>query len=261
MNAIVTGAGRPLGIGAQISYALCEMGYNVFLTSFAHYDSSYGIIQCESSLEVPEYEAIIRQCRSYGVKAYFKSFDLTHSENVIDLFDSANECLGDIHVIVNNLCVHHFDILGSITEKDISESLNVNAKAMFLLCQEFYKRFNSSNGGRIVNLSSTQSLEPLVSEISYAISKASVPVITSTLAPIMAKKGITINAVNPGATNTGDVSDETIVEYKSANLFGRLGEPSDVANLVTFLISDKGKWITGQTINSEGGLFRGIAHF
>ena len=136
--------------------------------------------------------------------------------------------------------------------------MSVNAIAVFLLCKEFYSRY-IGNSGRIINLSSTQSLEPLSTEIAYAISKATIPVIVSTLAPIMATKGITINAVNPGATEIGDINDRNISIYQHLNQFGRLGTPEDAANIVCFLVGDEGKWITGQTINSEGALFRGIA--
>lgn len=100
----------------------------------------------------------------------------------------------------------------------------------------------------------------MCNEISYAISKATVPVIVSTLAPIMATKGITINAINPGATEIGDLSDRNINLYQQGNYFKRLGTPKDAANLVCFLISNEGQWITGQTINSEGGIFRGITN-
>jgi len=126
-----------------------------------------------------------------------------------------------------------------------------------LLCKEFYAQ-SSGDVQSIVCLSSTQNMEALTQEVSYAISKASVPIIVSTLAPVMAKKRITINAVNPGATEIGDKTKNNIGVNIEENIFGRLGLPQDTANIVSFLVSDEGRWITGQTINSEGGLFRGI---
>ena len=259
MNAIITGAGRQSGIGACIAYFLAEQGINVYLTSFDIYDADVGIIR-DAHAQISEYGSILRQCQRFGVKAFFRSFDLTSQKNVEVLFDDANSKLGNISILVNNLCTHTFDTFGEIGEVLLESSLAVNTKAVFFLCQEFYRRFQG-NYGSIVNMSSTQMLEPLTSEISYAISKAAIPVMVSTLAPIMAEKGITINAVNPGATNVGDEEDKNIDKYRKQNMFGRLGLPSDAANLVSFLVSEKGKWITGQTINSEGGFFRGIIDF
>ena len=188
---------------------------------------------------------------------------MSSQRSVISLFDDANKVLGDIDVLVTCHCCHAFDSFGSIKEEDFDCNLSVNTKATFMLCQEFYNRFNNQSG-RIVNISSTQALEPLTSEVSYAITKSTIPVLVSTLAPIMAKKNITINSVNPGPTDVGDDSHNEFNDiniYKEKNLFGRAGKPEDVANLVSFLISEKGSWITGQTINSEGGLFRKSSYF
>lgn len=261
MNAIITGAGRQSGIGAAIAAALAEMGYNVYLTSYLQYDIQNGI--CRESLNknsIPEeYLETKKRCETYGVKVLFKSFDLSSPSGSEKLFDDANKELGDIHVLVTSHCIHGFDKLGEIRDEFIESNFKINAKATFMLCQEFYRRFVGKIGN-IITMSSTQCLEPLVNEISYAISKASTPIIVTTLAPMMAKKGIRINAINPGATEIGDTSDNVDL-YKSNNSFGRIGNPSDVANLVSFLISEKGQWITGQIINSEGGLFRGISSF
>ena len=80
----------------------------------------------------------------------------------------------------------------------------------------------------------------------------------NTLAQEMAKKNININAVNPGPTEIGDKKDINLKYYKMINSFGRLSSPQDTANVALFLVSHEGHWITGQTINSEGGIFRGI---
>ena len=230
---------------------LAGKGVNIYFTSYDKYDDKIGGIRPE------EYQRVVTDCKTSNVQVHFRSFDLTKKKNVISLYDDATSKLGSIDILVNCLCYHCFDTLDSISASQLNINFNVNSKAVFLLCQEFYKRFTGTSG-RIVNLSSTQSLEPLLSEISYAISKASTPVIVSTLAPLMARKGITINAVNPGATEIGDEKDENINQYRENNPFGRIGFPTDAANIVYFLVSDEGKWISGQTINSEGGQFRGM---
>ena len=253
MNAIITGAGRNKGIGAQICRSLAQKGINIYFTTFNEYDSKI------ANIKDSEYQQTLEECRALGVDAHYRIFDLSKKSNVIDLFDNAITKLGSVEILINCLCYHNFDSLTEISESQLEANLAVNSKSIFLLCQEFYKRFNGKIG-RIVNFSSTQNLEPLSTEIAYAISKATVPIIVSTLAPIMASKGITINAINPGATETGNSFDRNINLYKEFNQFGRLGIPEDSANVVCFLISDEGKWITGQTINSEGGLFRGITN-
>ncbi|MDR0743864.1 MAG: SDR family oxidoreductase, partial [Tannerella sp.] len=249
-NAIITGAGRHKGIGAQVCRALARKGINIYFTTFDEYDCTVGGIKSS------EYQQTLEECRAFGVKAYYAAFDLRNQKDVTALFDDAINKLGTVDILINCLCYHKFDSFNSISEPQIEINLDVNIKSVFLLCQEFYRRY-TGNSGRIVNFSSTQNLEPLPTEIAYAISKAVAPVVVSTLAPIMASKGITINAVNPGPTDTGYMNDSDINYYCKYNQFGRLGTPEDAANIVCFLVSDEGGWITGQTINSEGGLFRG----
>lgn len=249
INAIVTGAGRNKGIGAEICRRFSNEGINVYFTSYNEYDRKIGGILPH------EYQLTLEQCNSKGVKAFFSSFDLTNSNNVKDLFDKAISNLGSINILVNCACYHIFDEFESISDELLEVCFNTNSKIPFLLSQEFYLR-HSSSWGSIVNLSSTQNNEALVNEISYALSKASVPNITTTLAPLMAKKRITINSVNPGATDIGDEKDKNISLYLKNNIFGRLGTPKDVANIVYFLVSNEGQWITGQNIDSEGAVFR-----
>jgi len=253
-NAIITGAGRHLGIGAEICRALAQKGIDIFFTSYDGYDTSIG------GFNVSDYDKTLQECRNIGVNAYFETFDLSKQKNISMLFDHAVDKLGTIDVLVNCLCYHKFDSIDKIDDSILMSNMAINASSVFFLCKEFYHRYLGSNG-RIINLSSTQDLEPLTSEISYAISKSMIPSIVYTLAPIMASKGISINAVNPGATDIGDTTERNIHNYLECNQFGRLGKPEDIANLICFLVSDQGKWITGQTINSEGGIFRGLTRF
>ena len=251
MNAIITGAGRNTGIGAQICRSFAEKGINLYFTTYDKYDLEV----CNISQR--DYELTIAECQKAGINVFFGIHDLSTTIGVKSLFDDATSNLGNIDILVNCLCYHSLDTFGQIEAETLSKNLNVNAKAVFLLCQEFYLRF-SGNEGSIVNLSSTQNMEPLSHEISYALSKATVPVLVNTLAQEMARKNININAVNPGATEIGDKRDTNLEYYKMANPFGRVGCPIDVANIVLFLVSHEGHWITGQTINSEGGICRGI---
>lgn len=253
-NAIVTGAGRNAGIGAEVCRTLAKNGINVYFTSYDYYDMTVADIPQE------DYKKTLNECKEYGVNTFFAIHNLIKNNEVVRLFDEAESKMGNIDILVNCSCYHIHDDILKVSEEMLDNNFSINAKSVMLLCREFYSRFLGKDG-RIINFSSTQSLEALTTEISYAISKASVPVIVSTLAPIMASKGITINAVNPGATDVGDIHDNNIHEYLGSNKFSRLGLPSDAANLVQFLVSDAGKWITGQTINSEGAICRGLLKY
>lgn len=250
-NAIVTGAGRNTGIGAEVCRTLAKNGINVYFTSYDYYDMTVADISQE------DYKKTLNECKEYGVNTFFAIYNLTKNKEIVRLFDEAESKMGNVDILVNCSCYHIHDDILKVSEEMLNDNFSINAKSVMLLCREFYSRFLGKDG-RIINFSSTQSLEALTTEISYAISKASVPVIVSTLAPIMASKGITINAVNPGATDVGDIHDNNMHEYLGSNKFSRLGLPSDAANLVQFLVSDAGKWITGQTINSEGAICRGL---
>ncbi|WP_264159686.1 SDR family oxidoreductase [Actinomadura montaniterrae] len=103
---------------------------------------------------------------------------------------------------------------------------------------------------------SGQHLGPMGREIPYAVSKGAIHQMTLTLADVLADRGITVNAVNPGPTDTGWADDALTEKVVGALPFGRWGRPGDVARLVRWLVSDEGRWITGQVINSEGGFRR-----
>lgn len=251
MNAIITGAGRNTGIGAQICRSFAEKGINLYFTTYDKYDTEI------CGISPKDYEKTYAACKKSGVDVFFGIYDLTTSMGVKALFDDAISKLGNIDILVNCLCYHITDSFGQIEAEALSSNFDVNAKSVFLLSQEFYLRFTGSEGS-IVNLSSTQNIEPLPNEISYALSKASIPVLVNTLAQEMARKNVNINAVNPGPTDVGDKKDNNLKYYKMINSFGRISSPQDTANIVLFLVSREGHWITGQTINSEGGLYRGM---
>lgn len=125
---------------------------------------------------------------------------------------------------------------------------------MALICAEFARRFRKRNGGRIINLTSGQYVSPMPGELAYAATKGAVEAFTKSLASELAPRGITVNAVDPGPTDTGWMSLELKRELQKAAPFARAGLPEDAARLVRFLASQESQWITGQVIHSRGGM-------
>ena len=125
---------------------------------------------------------------------------------------------------------------------------------MALLCREFVCNFEAKTGGRIINLTSGQSLHPMPNELAYAASKGAVEALTLSLSPALAARGITINAVDPGGTDTGWMSEDLKKHLIARAPMGRIGLPEDAAKLVVFLASEEAQWITGQIVHSRGAI-------
>jgi 3-oxoacyl-[acyl-carrier protein] reductase len=156
---------------------------------------------------------------------------------------------------VNNAAYSTRDGYGTLDAAILDAHYAVNLRATALLSVLFARRFEVEPG-RIINLTSGQSLGPMPGELAYAATKGAIEAFTRTLAVEIAHKGITVNAVNPGPTDTGWISEDLRSELSSKSPFGRVGEPEDAARLVAFLAGDEAAWITGQTIHSEGGFLR-----
>lgn len=130
-NAIITGAGRHNGIGAQICRTLAQKNVNIYFTSFDEYDTNLGGIQRI------EYEQTLEECRAFGVKAFYEIFDLSERANITTLFDNAIERMGSVEILINCMCCHEFDSLLNITEMQMNTNLDVNAKAIFFFVRNF----------------------------------------------------------------------------------------------------------------------------
>lgn len=108
----------------------------------------------------------------------------------------------------------------------------------------------------MINLTSGQSFGPMPNELAYVATKGAIEAFTLSASPTLARRGITINAVDPGPTDSGWMSDEFKADLTPRFPFGRIGQPEDIARLISFLASEAGGWITGQVIHSEGGFIR-----
>jgi 3-oxoacyl-[acyl-carrier protein] reductase len=167
------------------------------------------------------------------------------------VFDAAEKAFGPVRALVN---VHTHDPGGGLDAIDAAEfdrHLDVNVRGTYLLIREFATRYSPSSGpGRIVNFLSGP---PLIGSVAYAASKGAVHWMTLSVAGELAPRGITVNAVNPGPTDTGWMPTGLLDRLSAANPAGRVSTPADAANLVRFLLSKEGGWMTGQFLHSDGG--------
>jgi 3-oxoacyl-[acyl-carrier protein] reductase len=239
--AVVTGAGRCRGIGAAICKALAEEGADVFFTHWKEGNEPKGLLE---------------ELRGAGVRAEMMEVDLSLLESPERLLDMVAAWLGQPSVLVNNAAYSTRDGYEALDAATLNAHYAVNLRATALLSVGFARRFGGGSGGRIVNLTSGQSLGPMPRELAYAATKGAIEAFTLTLAAEVGQKGITVNAVNPGPTDTGWMADELRQELSGRFPTGRVGEPEDAARLVAFLASEEAAWITGQVIHSEGGFLR-----
>jgi len=244
-NAVVTGVSRRAGIGYATTRRLLDAGARVFVQGWTAHDASQAW-----GAEPGGTEAIAAEL---GVP--FVEADFADPESPTQVIATAATALGPLDVLVVNHARSGDGRLGDLTAAEIDAFLHENVRASLLLVREFAARHNDAReGGRVVLMTSGQHLGPMAPEVAYAVSKGALQQATLTLADELADRGITVNTVNPGPTDTGwGLADK---DPAPAMPLGRWGEPDDAARLVAWLCSDDARWITGQTINSEGGFRR-----
>lgn len=246
-NAVVTGASRKSGIGAAVARALAGAGHDVLITTFSAFDTAQPWGRNDDVAE------LLAELRTKGVRAEGLELDLSHRNAAETLFSHARNTLGDVQILVNNAAYSTQEALEGLTAESLDQHYAVNVRANALLCKAFAAQFRGS-WGRVVNLTSGQGLGPMPDELAYAASKGAVEALTTSLSPTLAAKNITINAVDPGPTDTGWMTPELRAELATASLRGRVGLPEDAARLIAFLASEEAGWVTGQIIRSRGGL-------
>jgi 3-oxoacyl-[acyl-carrier protein] reductase len=241
--AIVTGVSRSQGIGASISRKLGLLGSHLFLTGWPEYDWP-----SESELE-----RLLRDLRDAGSEVEWMPLDLSLPESPITLLEAVSSRFGRAHIMINNACFWQADSIATFDAASLDRHYAVNTRAPILLSVEFVRRFAEKGARRIILMTSGQMLGPMPGSIAYAASKAALDAFTITFADEVGKYGVTVNAVDPGPTDTCWMIEEKRQELLPRFSLGRLGKPEDAARLVAFLTSSEADWITGQTIRSRGG--------
>lgn len=244
-NALVTGVSRRAGIGYSIARQLLEAGAAVFIQGWTPHDTAQpwgsepgGTEGVAGELGVP-----------------FAEVDFADPSGPEQLVAAAAAAVGPLDILVVNHARSGHGRLAELTAAEIDAFLHENVRAALLLVREFAARRDDSRpGGRVVLMTSGQHIAPMAREVAYAVSKGALQQATLTLADELAGRGITVNTINPGPTDTGwGLADRDPAQTMP---FGRWGRPEDAARLVAWLCSDDAGWITGQTINSEGGFRR-----
>ncbi|RDI43157.1 SDR family oxidoreductase [Falsibacillus pallidus] len=249
--AIVTGATRMVGIGAAICLALADKGFDILYTYWPSYDRIH-----HDEYSQNEHEKLLELLLEKGVKAEGIEIDLSCRDAYKDIMDRANQFESKLCVLVNNAAYSTRSNYEELDAEELDRHYFVNIRNTALLSSEFCKNISFGVRGKIINMTSGQSLGAMPGELAYAASKGAVEAFTKTLAAEAAPKGITVNAVNPGPTDTGWMTEEIKRELNGRFPFGRPGQPMDAARLVAFLASPEAEWITGQVIHSEGGFLR-----
>jgi 3-oxoacyl-[acyl-carrier protein] reductase len=183
--------------------------------------------------------------------------DLSKNEETENLITRAIESLGGLDVLINNAGINKDMLLGKMKESDLDEVMKVNLNSTFILSKNAVSIMVSNRYGRIINISSVVGFTGNIGQVNYCASKAAIIGMSKAMALEVARKGITVNCVAPGAINSPMMEklSETNKEKFIARIpMQRMGEPEDVANACLFLAARESSYITGQTIHVNGGM-------
>ncbi len=243
--ALVTGASRQRGIAAAIARSLAQGGWDVAITYWRPYDAT---MPWGSHPEDPA--QIMADLGAEGAATVAIEADLTDTTTPAQLFDATEAALGPVSALVLAHCQSVDSGILDTTIASFDLHFSVNARASWLLIQEFGRRFHGEPGrGRLISITS----DHVAGNMPYGASKGALDRITLAAAQEFGPLGITANVINPGATDTGWMSAEMMAQIARQAPLGRVSQPEDCAHLVSFLCSPEGGWINGQLLYSNGG--------
>ncbi|MEK4020798.1 MULTISPECIES: 3-oxoacyl-[acyl-carrier-protein] reductase [Bacillus] len=239
-TAVVTGASR--GIGRSIAIDLAKKGANVVV--------NYSGNEAKANEVVDEIKALGQQ--AFAVKA-----DVSNAEDVQALMKQAVDTFGSIDILVNNAGITKDNLLMRMKENEWDDVININLKGVFNCTKAVTRQMMKQRSGRIINVASVVGVCGNPGQANYVAAKAGVIGLTKTTAKELASRHITVNAVAPGfiSTDMTDKLDENVqTEMLKQIPLARFGAPEDISNVVVFLASEGAGYITGQTIQVDGGM-------
>ncbi|GHS86555.1 3-oxoacyl-[acyl-carrier-protein] reductase [Campylobacterota bacterium] len=239
-NVLITGASR--GIGSEIAKALAAYGLKVWI----NYRSG--------AAEADKVKAAIE---AEGGKAAVIGFDATDDAAFADGIKSIVDCDGSLAYLVNNAGITNDKLAMRMKTEEFMQVIEANLKSCFIGCREAIKAMSKARFGAVVNIASIVGEMGNAGQSNYAASKGGMIALTKSFAKEGASRGVRFNSAAPGfiATDmTGKLTDDVKESYFKAIPLGRFGEPKEVADAVSFLLSDHALYITGETLKINGGL-------
>jgi 3-oxoacyl-[acyl-carrier protein] reductase len=242
--AIVTGSAR--GIGRAIALKLAEAGANIVVNDIAAAADSL--------------EGVAAEIRALNRQALVVTADVSSSEDVARLIETAAGHFGRIDILVNNAGVTRDQLLMRMTDEDWDTVLNIDLKSAFLCTRSVLRHMVRQRWGRIISIASVVGITGNAGQANYASAKAGVIGLTKSIAKEVGSRGITANAIAPGfiETKMTEQLDEKQRQVLLQHIpLGSIGTPRDVAEAVAFLASEEARYITGQVLNVDGGMALG----
>lgn len=246
--ALVTGASRRCAIGAAIVSRLVRDGMRVLVHGWAPHDAAQ-----PWGADPEGASALVAELRSRGAAVEHVSADLADPLAPARLVDHAREIFGRLDVLVANHARSGAQTLARLTADEIDLTYAVNTRATLLLVQQLAESYPGGPGGRVVMFTSGQYHGAMADELPYIASKGALHQLTGSLAVALMPRGITVNTIDPGPTDTGYADPRTLAAVAAQVPGGRWGTPQDAARLVAWLVGAEAGWVTGQVIASDGG--------
>ena len=239
--ALITGGS--MGIGTAISLDLAQNGADVGLTYRKHEE---------------EAQAVVDKIKAMGRKAQKYKVDVSDYEAAQKLTEKVIEEFGRLDILINNAGMNWDGVVWKMKEEQWDAVINVDLKGTFNFIRAAAPVFKEQQSGKIVNITSINAMRGRFGQSNYTAAKAGTIALTKTVAKELGKFLVNVNAVAPGLIETEMIKsmpDDFKQRSQAETVFNALGKPEDVANLVTFLCSEKSKHITGEVIKVDGGQY------
>ena len=239
-TALITGASK--GIGKAIALQLAQLGVKVAV--------NYNTSEAEA-------KALAEEINNSGGECFIVQADVGRSEQVSAMVDKVHDAWGQVDILVNNAGIIYDGLLVRMSDEVWQKVMDTNLNGTFYCTRAVLRNMLRSRWGRIINIGSVVGLRGNIGQTNYSASKAALLGFSKSLAKEVATRNITVNVVTPGYISTETVAGLTQDQKDRIMTWipqGHFGEVEDVANMVSFLVSEKASYITGQVISVDGGM-------